>query len=96
MLALTLEIRTSYDKIIKTQSNKQMLTFNVRNLFRMIHSFICYNPDSLKYLNENDFFRLWNSEANRTFVDKIPDLQDRIMFNMGLHEAGILHFKHHR
>ena len=36
MLAVTLEIRTSYDKIIRTQSNKQLLTFDMRNIFRMV------------------------------------------------------------
>ena len=57
---------------------------------------MCFNSDPHKHLNENDFFRLWNSEANRTFADRIPEVQDCIQFNMGLHDAGALHFQHHR
>jgi hypothetical protein len=96
MLAVTLEIKTSYDKIIRTQTNKQLLTFDIRNLFRMVYQFVCYSPDKHKFLTDNDFFRLWNSEANRTFADRIPELPDCIQFNMGLHDAAVLHFKHSR
>jgi hypothetical protein len=96
LVAITLEIRTNYQKIIQTQSNKTLLGFNMRQLFRMLHSFVAYNPGQMNFLNENNIFRLWNSEANRTLCDRIPDVQDRVMFNMEMHNAGLKVFKNHR
>lgn len=94
LIACTLEIRTHYAKLIKSQSNKTLLTFNVRHLFRIMHSFVSFCPDNIYYLNENDLFRFWNSEVNRTFTDRIPEVENRLMFNVDLHLIAINHFKY--
>lgn len=76
-------IRDKYDLLLKTQSNKVLLGFNIRFLYRIIHSFVCFTEE--KYVTQDKIFKLIASEVNRTIVDRISETADRIVFNTELH-----------
>jgi hypothetical protein len=59
-----------------------MYSFNVRLLFRILHSFACYNPT--KQFKEEEFQKLWVAEAYRTIVDRFKEKDDRVISYMEL------------
>jgi hypothetical protein len=47
----------------------------------MLHSFVCFAPDPEERVREEDVFRMFVSEASRTFIDRVQDKEDRSIFS---------------
>ena len=77
-----LELRTSYHKLIRTSTNKVLLAFNVRQLFRIMHSFVLFTPEKHHKQTELDIYKLLLSESYRTLIDRVQEPADRTIFNI--------------
>jgi hypothetical protein len=77
-----LELRTSYHKLIRTSTNKVLLAFNVRQLFRIMHSCVLFTPEKHHKQTELDVYKLVISESFRTLIDRVQEPADRAIFNI--------------
>lgn len=59
-----------------------LLAFNVRQLFRIIHSFVLFTPEKNYKQTELDVYKLLISESFRTLIDRVQEKDDRYIFNI--------------
>lgn len=46
IIECTLKLRECYPRLVKASANKYLYTFNIRHLFRILHSMACFEPQN--------------------------------------------------
>jgi len=86
----TLKLAGCYAKLVKASTHKFLYTFNLRHLYRILHSMACF--DAERKMSEFDICKLWVAEAYRTLLDRIREKEDRKIFCMEIDTLAKQHF----
>ena len=90
LVACTLALRGSCRSLARPTTKGFLCTFNVRQLFRILHSLACYNPPGS--ISDFDLGKFWAAEAYRTLGDRLEDKEDRKSINVELRAIATQHF----
>ena len=78
-----MKLRDTYPKLVKASANKFLYTFNIRHMFRILHSISCFEAENNK-MKEQNLSQLWVAESFRTLVDRVKDEEDVKIFDSEL------------
>lgn len=90
LIDCTLGLRDRFVNLTQASTNKFLYTFNLRHLFRILHSLALFSPGV--QLGEFDLCKLWASEAYRTLGDRLGDREDRRIINNEIRAIATQHF----
>ena len=84
------ELRERYNKYIKQSANKYLYVFNVRHLYRIVHSLACL--ESEVQMKESEIALLLLSDTYRTLIDRVGEKDDRRILSMEVQAMVSAHF----